>query len=93
MRREQEQIITNRIEPVLTGVEVLKLKALLERIVILHTVDQIVMKIEMAETVGHEGVIEPVKAIGGKVEVAQVHLGGEQTIDVLDLILGQVELG
>jgi hypothetical protein len=32
MRREQEQIITNRkIEPVLTGVEVLKLEALLER--------------------------------------------------------------
>ncbi len=32
MRREQEQIITNRIEPVLTGVEVLKLKAFLERV-------------------------------------------------------------
>jgi hypothetical protein len=65
MRREQEQIITNRkIEPVLTGVEVLKLKALFERVVILHTVDQIVVKIEMAETVGHEGVIEPVQSIG-----------------------------
>jgi hypothetical protein len=33
MRREQEQIINHdRIEPVLTGVEVLKLKALLERV-------------------------------------------------------------
>jgi hypothetical protein len=65
MRREQEQIINHdRIEPVLTGVQVLKLKALLERIVVLDTVDQIVMKIEMAETVGHEGVIEPVQPIG-----------------------------
>jgi hypothetical protein len=32
MRREQEQIIANRIEPVLTGVEVLELEALLERV-------------------------------------------------------------
>jgi hypothetical protein len=55
----------NRIEPVLTGVQVLELKALLERVIILHTVDQIVMKVEMAETVGHEGVIEPVQPIGG----------------------------
>jgi hypothetical protein len=94
MRRAQEQIITNRkIEPVLTGVEVLKLKALFERVVVLHTVYQIVVKIEMAETVGHEGVIEPVEAISGKVQVAQVHLSREQSVDVLDLILGQVELG
>jgi hypothetical protein len=32
MRREQEQIITNRIEPVLTGVQVLELEASLERV-------------------------------------------------------------
>jgi hypothetical protein len=32
MRSEQEQIISNRIEPVLTGVEILKLEALLERV-------------------------------------------------------------
>jgi hypothetical protein len=32
MRSEQEQIITNRIEPVLTGVQVLKLEVLLERV-------------------------------------------------------------
>jgi hypothetical protein len=65
--REQEQI---RIEPVLTGVEVLKLKALFEGVVILHTVDQIVVQVKMAETVGHEGVIEPVQPISGQVKVA-----------------------
>jgi hypothetical protein len=70
MRREQKQIIANRIEPVLTGVEVLKLKALFERVVVLHTVYQIVVQIQMAETVGHEGVIEPVQPIGGKIQVA-----------------------
>jgi len=55
--------------PVLAGIQVLKLKALLERVVILHTVDQIIVQVEKGETVGHESVVEPMESVGGEVEV------------------------
>ena len=51
------------------------------------------MQIERHEAVRYEGVVEPVQPIRGEVEVAQRHLGGQQAVNVLDLILGQVEVG
>ena len=51
------------------------------------------MDVETAEGVWHKGIVEPVQLVRGDVEVLQVHLGSEQPVDVLHLIVRQVQVG
>ena len=80
-------------DPVPACVEVVELEAVLEAVVVLHAVDLVVVDVQATERVWHEGVVEPVELVGGDVEVLQVHLVGEQAVDVLHLVLGQVKEG
>ena len=51
------------------------------------------MDVQTAEGVWHEGIVEPVQLVRGDVEVLQVHLGSEQPVEVLHLIVRQVQVG
>ena len=81
------------LDSVPAGVQILKLEAILQAVVVFHAVNLVVVDVKTAEGVWHEGIVEPVQLVGGDVEVLQVHLGGEQPVDVLHLILRQVEVG
>ena len=89
----QEREHPKRLDPVPAGIEVLKLEAVLQAVVVLHAVDLVVVDVQAAEGVWHESVVEPLQLVRGDVEVLQVHLGGEQAVDVLHLIVCQVEVG
>ena len=81
------------LDSVPAGVQILELEAVLQAVVVFHAVNLVVVDVKTAEGVWHKGIVEPVQLVRGDVEVLQVHLGGEQPVDVLHLVVRQVEVG
>ena len=82
-----------RLDSVSARVQIFQLEAVFKTVIILHAVNLIVVNVKTAEGVWNKRIVKPVQLVGGDVEVLQVHLRGEQPVDVLHLVVSEVEVG